>query len=116
MLFTLTLCAADVSGTWSGTLKIKQADGSEGSDSAYLILKQDGKTVTGTAGGGVNDQHLIQNGRIEGDQVTLEVQRASGSIMVSLKLQPDGKTLKGNIQRQRNGETQTAQLEVTRDK
>ena len=73
--FSLTLIAADVTGTWSGTAKIKREDGADGADSVYLMLKQQGATVAGSIGRDSSDQQPIEKGKMEGDQITFEVSR-----------------------------------------
>ncbi len=111
----LTLLAADVTGTWSGTVKVKR-DGADQNESAYLILKQEGSTVTGSAGGRADDQRPLENGKIQGDQITFEVPADNGTYKVSLKLQEDGETLTGEVRRERDGNVLIAQVEVKRNK
>ncbi len=112
---SLTLLAADVTGTWSGTVKIKR-DGADQNDSAYLILKQEGSTITGSVGGHADDLHPFENGKIQGDQITFEVPANNGSYKVSLKLQEGGETLTGEVRRERDGNVFIAQVEVKRNK
>src|SRR5262249_54214910 len=56
---------ADVTGTWSGTMSLKQGD-HESSQRCHMVLKQTDGTVTGTAGPDANRQSPISDGRIEG--------------------------------------------------
>jgi hypothetical protein len=114
LLSALTLGAADVTGTWTGTLKAVRDDGSENTDSAHLVLKQEGSTVTGQAGGSPDDQHEITGGKVEGEEFTFKIVRGDREMRIALQVSADGKTMKGQIQRERNGVTQTAQLELTR--
>src|SRR5215510_328427 len=100
VFFHFMLCAADVTGTWSGSLKGKRPDGADQTDSAYLVLKQQGDAVTGTAGGTATDQRPIEKGKLDGDQLTFEISANSGSFKIALKLQPDGNTMIGSIQRE----------------
>lgn len=77
LLVTLLLTSAmpgatDVSGTWSGF-------------PISLILKQDGNTVTGSAGETEDDQIPFQSGSIEGNRITLK----SGLMEISLVVQGD---------------------------
>jgi hypothetical protein len=53
------LGATDVSGRWSGF-------------PVYLTLKQDGNTVTGSAGESEDDQVPFESGSIEDDRVALK--------------------------------------------
>jgi hypothetical protein len=111
LLCTLPLLAADVTGTWTGTGKLPDRE-----VTAHFILKQQGSTITGSVGGSESDQQPIASGKIEGDQVTMEVPAGNGSYKVSLKLAADGNTLKGEVLREREGETLKVMLEVKRTK
>src|SRR5262249_18442449 len=67
-----TLGATDVSGKWSGF-------------PVYLTLKQDGNTVTGSAGESEDDQIPFQSGSIEDDRLTLKL----GAMEIDLVVQSD---------------------------
>lgn len=112
----LALAAADVTGTWTGTLKATNDDGTEHIDSAHVVLKQQGSDLTGFAGGSADDQHEISAGNVEGDQVTFKLVHGEREMTISLKLSPDGNKMTGQIHRERNGVTQTAQLDLSRSK
>jgi hypothetical protein len=116
LLSVLTAAAADVTGTWTGTLKATRDDGSEHSDSAHVVLKQQGSELTGFAGGGPDDQNEISAGKVEGDQVNFKIVRGEREMRISLKLSADGNKMTGQIHRQRDGVTQIAQLELSRNK
>src|SRR5690348_10121427 len=60
---------ADVSGKWSGSFI---PDGQD-AESAVLHLKQDGPTITGTAGPSEEQQMAIRAGKVDGDKVSFEV-------------------------------------------
>lgn len=101
---------ADLTGTWTGTLT---PDGREPT-TAHLVLRQVGTSVTGTAGSDDQDAFPLSNGRIEHDTVSFEVTTPGGAMHFTLKL--DGDALSGAVTRERNGERQTARLDVTRVK
>src|SRR5262245_31338870 len=107
----LSLLAADVTGTWTGTVKLPDQD-----VAAHFILKQYGKTVTVSVGGSESDQRPISSGKIEGDQVTMEVPAGNGSYKVSLKVAADGNSMSGEVQREREGQSMKAPVEVKRSK
>lgn len=109
----LTAMAADATGTWTGDL-ISQRDGEERKSSAHLVLKQDGTQITGTAGPGVDEQHPILKGKIEGSKLTFEVEREGG--VISFVLTQEGDEIKGDITMQRDSSTRTAKLAVKRQK
>src|SRR5215831_5830542 len=64
--------ATDVSGKWAGF-------------PVYLTLKQDGNTVTGSAGESEDDQIPFQSGSIEDDRLTLKL----GAMEINLVVQGD---------------------------
>src|ERR1035438_10554808 len=75
----LVLSAADVNvtGKWSGSVNVTQPDGTNEEGTTFAILKQDGGTVTGTAGPDEATQWTIEKGAIAGNKVTLQVDRKS---------------------------------------
>jgi hypothetical protein len=113
LLLTLVasgLLAADATGKWTGTFT---PQGSEGGP-ALLVLKQEGAKVTGTAGPGADEQHEIQNGKAENGNITFEV--GDGDKVMKFVLKQEGDEIKGTATRERDGQTQTANLAVTRAK
>ena len=107
-LATVTLTAADATGTWTGTLT--PADGQP--SPAHLVLKQDGETLTGTAGPNSGEQRPIRNGRAENGTLTFEV--ANDETVMKFTLKQDGEEITGDITREREGQTQRAKLAVKR--
>jgi uncharacterized protein (TIGR03435 family) len=82
----LVLGATDVSGTWTGTIN----------GPIYLVLKQDGSKLSGTAGPSLKEQALsFENGKVEADRIVFEIGP------YAFDLQADGETLKGQA---KNGE------------
>jgi uncharacterized protein (TIGR03435 family) len=78
-----TLCAADVTGSWSGSFY---------GGPLYLVLKQQGSEVTGTAGPSAMQQMLKLNaGKVTGDQLSFKV----GPMELNLHL--EGDDLKGEL-------------------
>jgi len=109
----VVLVAGDVTGKWRGKLLEKRADGTENSGPAFLVLKQEGTTVTGTVGPDENERHEVRAGKEENGTVTLEV--PSGPLLMKFTLKLDGEHLKGDVVRERNGQTQTGKLSVKRE-
>jgi hypothetical protein len=95
-----TLSGADLTGKWSGTLDMKQ-DGEAQTIPVVMTLKQDGTTLTGTAGP-EEDQHAIQKGSVDGDTVTMEVD--SGEAIYYLELKVDGDDITGAVKQGTGGE------------
>jgi hypothetical protein len=76
----LTLLAADLTGTWSGTFEVRRSDGSSRTLTPLVILKQDGTVLTGSIGSNQSDQRPIRNGKVDGDRVTFEIESQGGTI------------------------------------
>ena len=69
-----------VNGKWSGSFTVTGPDGSAGdSNPAFLILKQSGATLTGTAGGDEAEQFPIENAKIENNKITGTVNPSDGA-------------------------------------
>jgi hypothetical protein len=111
----VSLLAADATGKWTGTLTMAPPGG--GADEqrpAFLVLKQDGVKLTGTAGPDANEQHEIANGKAENGSITFDVSTENSVMKFTLK--HEGDEIKGEITRERDGQKQTAKLAVKRDK
>ena len=111
LITAVTLLAADLTGTWKGTLT---PDGRDPGP-ALLVLQQDGTSVTGTVGESEDtDRHPIRSGTIQGDLVTFDIEMAEGSMKFELRLKGD--ELTGGVTRERDGQTRKAMLAVKRSK
>ncbi len=107
----MTALAADVTGKWSGTFSPEGQDASN----AFVILKQAGSTVTGSAGPDENQQWPLNNGKIQGNKLTGEVASPDG-VVYKLDLVLEGEHIKGNITMSREGQTMKATIDVTKVK
>jgi hypothetical protein len=108
------LVAADATGKWTGTLTPTTGDGAGEARPAYLVLKQEGDKLTGTAGPGAGQQHTIENGKVENGNLTFEIPQESSIMKFALKL--EGDEINGEVRREREGETEKAKLAVKREK
>lgn len=101
--------AADVSGTWKWTV---ERNGQK--IETTLTLKQDGKKLTGKITGRNNTETDIEDGKVDGDDVSFKVTREfNGNKMVqnySGKATTD--TIKGKVEFERNGEKQSRDWEA----
>jgi hypothetical protein len=113
--FLLTTMAmfADVSGKWSGSFDISGPDGEGKAAMAFLVLKQTGDSITGTAGPNEQQQFTIKTGKIDGDKITLEVAHDNGLVLKFDLTLADGH-IKGDVTGERgDGQKMTAKLDVT---
>jgi hypothetical protein len=110
LLLTLSISAANLSGKWTGTF-IDTSEGNK-SESAMVILTQDGNTLTGTAGPNADEQMAISNGKVDGNNVTFDVK--AGEVTVHFTLQLVDKHLKGSAKAEANGESKSATIDLTR--
>jgi hypothetical protein len=109
-LTAVTLNAADATGTWTGTLT--PAGGDNRNLPAHLVLKQEGTTLTGTAGADASEQRPIRNGKVEDGTLTFEL--PNDETVMKFKLKLDGDEIAGDVTREREGQTQMATLSVKR--
>jgi hypothetical protein len=105
LLATVLLAANDLTGKWSGSFNITM-DGETRDDVIYLILKQTGAELTGTAGPNAERQWPIQKGKVEGNKVMFEVQTEQPLIKFELTL-ADGQ-LKGEAKAEHEGRSMKA--------
>jgi len=95
-----TLSATDLTGKWSGTVDLKQ-DGEAQTIPVIMVVKQEGDKLTGTAGP-EDEQHPIQNGKVDGNKVTMEVD--TGEALYYLELEVDGDKISGHVKQGADGE------------
>ena len=63
----LRAAATDLTGTWTGTLVRQDNSGGDAETPAYVILKQNGREVTGSGGPSESEQYPLSKGLLEGD-------------------------------------------------
>ncbi len=98
LLAALGVSAADFSGRWAGELrKIKSEAQRPDVDTHYLVLEQNGTTVTGTAGAQREAQFDIENVKLEGSRLRFEITLQGPGITVAYDLQLSGDTITGTI-------------------
>ena len=105
----------DVTGTWTGTFTRAPA-GDQGE--AHLDLKQQGETVTGKAGPGLDRLVDIANGKITTvkgvTSLTFEATQPNG-VVLKFDLQVVEGRLKGKATGEANGEKREAAVDVGRN-
>jgi len=108
-VFAMTALAADVSGKWAGTFVPEGEDSSK----AFVILKQTGTSVTGSAGPDEGQQWPLTDGKLVGNKLTGTVSSPDGMVF-KLDLTLDGDRIKGDILMTHDGQTMKGVIDVTR--
>ena len=108
-LFAMTAFAADVTGKWSGTFAPEGQDLS----GAFVVLKQSGVTLTGSAGPDEGQQWPLTNGKIAA--VGADAAVPSG-VVYKLDLIVDGDHIKGDVTAIREGQSMKGKVDVARQK
>ena len=96
-LFAGVMAAADVTGAWRGTITTEMARETGGQIPAYMTLNQSDEKVTGSAGGNEKMLVKIQDGRINGDRLTIEASPKADSVL-RFDLRVKGDLLEGDVQ------------------
>jgi hypothetical protein len=116
LLLSLILCAgallADVTGKWSGSFDVTGPDGETKPDHAYMVLKQSGKTISGTAGPAEDHQFPIKTGTIDENSITMELE-TDGPVL-KFELTVDGDHIRGTAKGEHEGKTLVAKLDLKR--
>jgi hypothetical protein len=81
-------------GTWSGKFEIHFADGRIADDTAWLVLRQTGKAVAGSAGPHADQQTPIVDGVAAGKRLTFAIDSNQGTAL-KVTLNRDGDRLSG---------------------
>jgi len=114
LALAITAAAADVTGKWSGTFTVTGPDGSAGeSNPAFLILKQSGSTLTGTAGSDEAEQFPIENAKIENNKITGTVNPSDGATY-TVSLTVDRDRITGEVTVSQGGQTMKGKIELKR--
>jgi hypothetical protein len=110
----LTAAAADVTGKWSGTYTVTGADGSAGdANPAFLVLKQSGSTLTGTAGAEESEQWPIEDAKIEGNKISGTINPSDGA-SYTMSLTVNGDNMTGEVTINQGGQTLKAKIALKR--
>ena len=105
----------DLTGKWNGTFVITM-NGQTNDDVVFMNLTQKGTVVTGTAGPTLDRQWTIASGKVEGANVTLDVQAENGGPAVKFVLTLVEGRLKGDALAEMEGMKMTAKVDVGRSK
>jgi hypothetical protein len=95
LAFSMTLSAADISGTWKG-----KADTPNGTVERTFVFKVDGAKLTGESSSEMFGKSTIEDGKIDGDNVsftlTVNVQGTEGKVLYKGKI--EGDTIKFTVE------------------
>jgi hypothetical protein len=107
----LTAFAADITGTWKGSI---QTPG--GAFENTLVLKADGAKLTGTLQGGPGGVQQIEEGKIDGDKVSFVVNMEFGKLSFAGAVSGDDLKLKVTFGDFTNGDMPPMELNCKREK
>ncbi len=92
LLFSALALAADdvnVTGTWAGKAVLTGPDGQSRDSGAFMIFKQEGTTLSGTAGPSEERQVPIEKGKVEGSKVSFAVSGDDATFNFTMILEND---------------------------
>jgi hypothetical protein len=101
----------NISGKWSGSFEITGPDGGVQHDTAFLILKQDGNVITGSAGASEDQQREIQEGKLNGTEIDFFMM---GQTRMVFHLRVEGDHIRGDASTETDDGKMIAKLDVTR--
>jgi hypothetical protein len=106
--------ATPLTGKWSGSFEITNADGETKADTAYMDLSDHDGAVAGTAGPSAEKQWMVRNGKLDGQKLTFEVHTEDGGVLV-FDLTFDGESIHGTCDGTGSGgEKMSAKLNLKR--
>lgn len=114
------VAAEDFSGSWSGSFTGTGPDGTERTEQMFMKLVHKGADLTGTAGPSAEVQWRIDKGKVDGNNVSFEVQgggdAASGAPVLKFTLAFAEGHLKGTLNAEKDGLKLSAKVDTTRVK
>jgi len=114
------LAAEDFSGPWSGSFSGVMPDGQERTEQIFMMLTHKGTELTGTAGPSEKVQWKIEKGKVDGNNVSFEVQgggdASTGAPVLKFTLAFAEGHLKGSLNAEQGGIKLTAKVDTTRVK
>lgn len=111
LLVTTGAMAPDLTGTWSGSFR---PEGGEHDIPQLITLRQQGETLSGSAGPNAGELYPIENGKVDGRKATFQVTTGEWKFSYNLTVEKDG--LVGNLKLESPTESRTAKVRLTRMK
>lgn len=84
LLTAVVALAGDFSGRWQGKLSVSASE-----MPGYLVLKQDGEQITGTAGPDAQNQVKLTQGSVKDEEATIEAKPGASVLRFVLRLKDD---------------------------
>ena len=112
MLLASSAVTADLTGKWSGAFKV---DGGDHNVPQLFILKQQGKSLTGSGGPNAVEQYPIENGQVDANEARFELTTGEWKFTYDLK-QTGQDTLEGALKLQSVGDNRNAKVSLARAK
>ena len=109
VLLAATAAAGDISGKWSGSFKV---DGGDHNVPQLFILKQQGKSLTGSGGPNASEQYPIENGRVDYSKVQFEL--TTGEWKFEYNLTQSSDQLQGSLKLKSTDETRNATVTLSK--
>ena len=114
------VAAEDFTGSWSGSFIGARPDGEERTEQIFLKLVHKGTELTGTAGPRVEQQWKIDKGKVDGNNLSFEVQgggdASSGAPVLKFALAFAEGHLKGTVNAEQGDLKMSARVDATRVK
>ena len=114
------VAAEDFTGSWSGSFTGAGPDGQERTEQMFLMLVHKGADLTGTAGPSPTVQWKIEKGKVDGNNLSFEVQGggdgSSGAPVLKFALAFAEGHLKGSVSAERGDIKLSAKVDATRVK
>jgi hypothetical protein len=105
----------NISGTWTGKAMVTPEGAEAVERSAIVVLKQEGSTVTGTAGPAEDTMLPISNGKLEGSKLTFAVVQ-EGEVNITFNMAFENGRLTGTAAGNQGGTPLKITIELTRAK
>ena len=109
LLCSLSVMAADLTGKWSGSFKAEAADHSI---PQLITLKQQGGTLSGSAGPDASEQYPLESGKVDGSKASFQVTTGEWRFTYNLTLERD--TLSGDLKLQSTTQSRSAKVSLIR--
>ena len=113
VVLTIPMPAADLTGTWTGSLTVTGPGGRTESERCLATLQQSGSRITGTVGPDRSVQWRIRNGKLEGARITFDVLPPEGG-RLRFDLRLAGDRLEGGAGGENRGMTLYAKVILTK--